>query len=605
MELRDRQAPTGFRDDPIQRAQFSSAGVGAWYRAGARGGAEGKHPDHSDAEAKFGNFDRRLRGATQFAPIPGTSIEYAVNTADQVLKIGGKYYTCYQGAWFVSSAPTGPWVLADSVPPEIRTIPPSSPLYNVSYVQVYGATPTTVTYGYTAGYLMGFVTAGVLVYGTGYYYPPVVLPGPLPIYYPYPYSYAGSVWYNSATGAWARGGSVYGPYYGAAAGRYYNPTTGGWAQGAAVYGPYGGAGAWSAYNARTGTYSHGSAVWGGGSGTANASFYNPRYGVSGSTTQNVNPYGRWGSSNVSGPNKTVNTASASNARGSVGGFSSSTGAAGAGYHNRATGNSGGAVKGANGDVYAGRDGNVYRHTDDGWSKWNNGSSPLRTRPAGDRVRRAVGMAAHRAVGSAGSTAAATANWNRTASGGSSARDASAVAVDSGDKLPSGQSEGSSTVQRMIVSVTASALIALAGPAFAQQPTQAQTNAIRQACRADYQTYCSSVPTGGPAALSCLHQNAASLSPGCQRALGTVSHGTAAAGTAVPPAAAPAPGATPAPPLTRQQELSLTRRACQHDYRLFCSGVRPGAGRVVGCLRDNAQSLSPSCRSALLAARQAH
>jgi len=312
-------------------------------------------------------------GPPKFASIPGTSIQYAVNTADQVLKIGNRYYACYQGAWFVSSAPTGPWVLADSVPTEVRTIPPSSPLYNVTYVQVYGTTPTTVTYGYTAGYLMGYVTAGVLVYGTGYYYPPVVLPGLVPIYYPYPYSYAGSVWYNSTTGAWARGGSIYGPYYGASAGRYYNPTTGGWAQGAAVYGPYGGAGAWSAYNPHTGTYSHGSAVWGGGSGTANASFYNPRYGVSGSTNQNVNPYGRWGSSTVSGPNKTVNTASGSNARGSAGGFSSSTGAAGAGYHNRVTGNSGGAVKGANGDVYAGRDGNVYRHTDDGWSKWNNGS----------------------------------------------------------------------------------------------------------------------------------------------------------------------------------------------------------------------------------------
>ena len=40
-----------------------------------------------------------------------------------------------------------------------------------------GATPETVTYGYTAGYLLGFATAGALVYGTGYYYPPVVLPG--------------------------------------------------------------------------------------------------------------------------------------------------------------------------------------------------------------------------------------------------------------------------------------------------------------------------------------------------------------------------------------------------------------------------------------------
>src|SRR6185312_2455165 len=35
--------------------------------------------------------------------------------------------------------------------------------------------------------------------------------------------------------------------------------------------------------------------------------------------------------------------------------------------------SGGAVKTQSGDVYAGHDGNVYQHTDDGWSKWDNGS----------------------------------------------------------------------------------------------------------------------------------------------------------------------------------------------------------------------------------------
>ncbi len=311
-------------------------------------------------------------GPPNFVPIPGTMVFYAVNTDAQVLRIGDKYYACENGAWFVAAAPTGPWALADNIPPAIATIPPSSPVYNVTYVQPYAATPTTVTYGYTAGYLMGFVTAGVLVYGTGYYYPPVILPGPVPIFYPYPYTYAANVWYNPATAAWARGGTVWGPYGAASAGRYYNPATGGWAQGAAVYGPYGGAGAWSYYNPHTGTYAHGSAAWGGGSGTANASFYNPRYGVSGSTNQNVDPYGRWGSSTVSGPNKTVNTQSRSNAYGTAGSFNSSTGAQGAGYHNRATGNSGAVVQGANGDVYAGRDGNVYQHTDNGWSKWNNG-----------------------------------------------------------------------------------------------------------------------------------------------------------------------------------------------------------------------------------------
>lgn len=317
--------------------------------------------------------DVAYSGAPRFEPIPGTTLLYAVNTQAVVLKAGHRYYVCQNGVWFAGAAPTGPWQLAASLPPAIATIPPSFPFYNVTYVQVYGATPAAVTYGYTTGYLMGFVSAGVLVYGTGYYYPPVIWPGRVPIYYPYPYTYAGGVYYNPRSGVWARGGAVYGPYATATGGRYYNPTTGTWAAGGAIYGPNGGAGAWSVYNPRTGSYAHGSAAWGNGSGSAQGSFYNARTGISGTTSQNRNPYQRWGSSTISGPNQTVSTRSQSSARGSAGGFTSSTGAAGAGYHNKATGNSGAVVKGQGGNVYAGRDGNVYRHTDSGWQSWSNGS----------------------------------------------------------------------------------------------------------------------------------------------------------------------------------------------------------------------------------------
>jgi hypothetical protein len=313
-------------------------------------------------------------GPPHFEPIPGTTILAAVNTNVQVLHVGDGYYACDTGVWFVSKAPTGPWVLADNIPPVIRSIPPTSPYYNLTYVQIYAVTADAVTYGYTAGYALGYVNAGVLVYGTGYYYPPVVIPGPVPIFYPYPYTYAGSVWYNSSAGAWAHGGTIYGPYGGGAThGTYYNPNTGAWAHGGAIYGPNGGAGAWSAYNPSTGSYAHGSASWSNGSGSANASYYNARTGVSGSTSQNWNPNGRSGSSTFSGPNQTVNTRSGSNANGRAGGFSSSTGAEGAGYHNNITGNSGHVVKTQNGDVYAGHDGNVYQHNDNGWSKYNNGS----------------------------------------------------------------------------------------------------------------------------------------------------------------------------------------------------------------------------------------
>jgi hypothetical protein len=312
-------------------------------------------------------------GPPKFEPIVGTPMTYAVNTMYDVIRVDDKYYVCHQGAWFVASSPTGVWVLAGTVPAVIYTIPPSSPVYRVTYVRVYETTPTTVTFGYTSGYTLGYVSAGVVVYGTGYYYPPYIWPAPIPIYYPYPYTFSGATWYNSSTGAWARGGTVYGPYGGAVSGgTAYNPNTGAWAHGGAVYGPNGGAGAWSAYNPSTGGYAHGSASWGTNSGTANANWYNGRTGITGSTNQNYNQYGSWGSSTFSGDSKTVTTQHQSNSQGAAGSFKSSTGAEGAGVKG-AGGNSAGVAKSASGDVYADANGNVYKHTSDGWSKWNDGS----------------------------------------------------------------------------------------------------------------------------------------------------------------------------------------------------------------------------------------
>ena len=93
------------------------------------------------------------------------------------------------------------------------------------------------------------------------------------------------------------------------------------------------------------------------------------------------------------------------------------------------------------------------------------------------------------------------------------------------------------------------LAAHAADVVAQQPTQAQTNAIRQSCRSDYQAHCASVPTGGSAALQCLQQNLPSLSPSCQTAVSAVGGGsptpTASAPTA-PAATAPAPTASATP-----------------------------------------------------------
>jgi len=158
---------------------------------------------------------------------------------------------------------------------------------------------------------------------------------------------------------------------------------------------------------------------------------------------------------------------------------------------------------------------------------------------------------------------------------------------------------------MGISTTRGLLLALllacgATPVLAQQPTKAQGDAIRQSCRADYQSHCAGVPTGGKEALACLQQNAASLSPACQHAVAAVGGGGAAAKPSAPaaaPQAAHEPGAT-------GDKAGQVREACGMDYREHCRGIRPGGGRAISCLAEHEASLSPGCQRAMSAMRQA-
>ncbi len=310
-------------------------------------------------------------GEPQFTPITGTSLQYAVNTSFDVLRVGDLYYVCFQGIWFRSTTPHGPWVVADVVPQPIYTIPPSSPMYHVTYVRVYNSTPETVVVGYTSGYMGVYPYGGTVVFGTGYYYPPYIwASSPVPIYYPYPYSYGTAAYYNPYTGAYGRSATVYGPYSGAGAASYYNPNTRTYARGAAVYGPYGGVGTAAAYNPRTGAYVRSVSTYGMEGGVTEAWGYNPRTGASTATHQQYNAYAQWGNSVVTRDNDTARIGHYTDDRGTGAGFTSTTGAKGVGYHS--VENSGGVVKTQSGDIYAGRDGNAYKKTDDGWSKYGDG-----------------------------------------------------------------------------------------------------------------------------------------------------------------------------------------------------------------------------------------
>ena len=148
-------------------------------------------------------------------------------------------------------------------------------------------------------------------------------------------------------------------------------------------------------------------------------------------------------------------------------------------------------------------------------------------------------------------------------------------------------------------------VSVASETLAQQPTQAQTNAIRQACRNDYMAHCSSVPTGGAPALHCLQQHVSSLSSGCQAAVNAIKapapKAKAAAAPAPAEATAPtAPAATAKAPAaqSKKAQLATIRRACGADYRVHCHGIPPGGGASIACLKRNAMTLSPPCQQAL-------
>lgn len=281
--------------------------------------------NRAQAESKAGVG---YNGEPNFAPIEGTPLSYATNANADVIRVKDKYYLCENAVWFVSSSPTGPWTIATTVPEAIYTIPPSNPVYRVTYVKVEGSTnPNEVVCSYTAGYygayVAGMAAGAALVWGTGYYYPPYVYPGPVPVYRPYYATYGVSAAYYPNRGVYGVGGYAYGPYASAGRAAWYNPSTGAYGRAYTEQYPYGG---------RT-------SAWG----------YNPSTDTSWTTQQGHGYYAQWGSSTVTRGDQTVQTGHV------VTNYGSSS-----------------VAKGPN-NLYAGHDGNVYRRDDNGnWSKWDNG-----------------------------------------------------------------------------------------------------------------------------------------------------------------------------------------------------------------------------------------
>jgi hypothetical protein len=141
---------------------------------------------------------------TSGAPSDSPPIQYAINTGTPVLSVDGRFYAVDNGMWFVADTPTGPWILADYVPPSIDYISPSSPVYGVRYIRIYRATPSYVYVGYLPGYVGTYRYRGTVIYGTGWRYRPWI---GRRYYFPRPMTWGIHVVYNPYSGSW---GMTYG-----------------------------------------------------------------------------------------------------------------------------------------------------------------------------------------------------------------------------------------------------------------------------------------------------------------------------------------------------------------------------------------------------------
>ncbi len=394
-------------------------------------------PQQATVDRSKAAFASTINGPVQLKPIPGTPLQYVFNSPDPILMVSPtEWYSLYLGIWFASSSPTGPWLSAPMIPAVIYSIPPSSPLYWVTFVKIYAATPQYVTVGYTPGYLGEVVTPdGVVVYGTGYVYPAYV---GATVWYPPPVTYG----YGVAM-AWT-------PWTGWAMGFGF-----GLAMGAMMWGPapcWGAAWGW-----------HGGAAWGPGGWAATSGNVYHQWGSTGAVTRTSGGYNAWTgnawSSQVghsynsttgrisAGQRGTVQNVYTGNyahdAAGST--YNPRTGVSAEGgkvtvgnaYTGRSETVSGGKVTGPGGqstsfahsgnETYADHDGNVYRYNSqsgsfqqhDAGGGWSNASPERSQSLAAEQQARTAGD--QRSAGAAWSHDSAGSGWDRGGEGGGGER----------------------------------------------------------------------------------------------------------------------------------------------------------------------------------------
>ena len=87
------------------------------------------------------------------------------------------------------------------------------------------------------------------------------------------------------------------------------------------------------------------------------------------------------------------------------------------------------------------------------------------------------------------------------------------------------------------------------------------------CAADAQRLCANVEPGQGRVAACLKEHQSEVSAACKERIASF-----------------------------REQMQEASEACKNDVQKFCSGVQPGGGRIVRCLKEHADQLSAECKT---------
>ncbi len=92
-------------------------------------------------------------------------------------------------------------------------------------------------------------------------------------------------------------------------------------------------------------------------------------------------------------------------------------------------------------------------------------------------------------------------------------------------------------------------------------------AEKGACREDIEKFCKDVKPGEGRIVKCMKEHENELSPGCKANLAEM-----------------------------KRKVEEAREECKDDVARFCADVKPGGGRIIHCLKEHENDLSPQCKA---------